>query len=282
MNEAEILAYQREQFAAKGMSAAEIDRVFGTGAWAYETRVSREEAGDPYPFVPGGMEQLVTEPQRPIDGYPGPLPWEQRQEAMITPYIPPILPNGGTSMAYNGRALLPGSAPTNGVGTLLPFTGGYDVVQAGFPLALPAVLLSIAGLRYLITTGAAVSLGFIRALIARVGWPSIALVVGTSLAAKILAMLNDNASDMAEVLSAHHAGVKIVKRWIANDTQFWMDSAGYMYAEKRNGVIKRWKPIKPICLVRGKTRLATAVKAQRYLDRLWRTVAKRTKALKLA
>lgn len=46
---------------------------------------------------------------------------------------------------------------------------------------------------------------------------------------------------------------------------------------------KRWrtKGVKPIYLGKNPT-LGVAVKAQRKLDRLWRTVAKRTKALKLA
>lgn len=43
-----------------------------------------------------------------------------------------------------------------------------------------------------------------------------------------------------------------------------------------------WRPKKHIILPRGRTTLSQAVKAQRYLDRMWRTVAKRTKALKLA
>ncbi|MBA7544024.1 hypothetical protein ES705_36370 [subsurface metagenome] len=45
---------------------------------------------------------------------------------------------------------------------------------------------------------------------------------------------------------------------------------------------KMWKPKKPIVLYRGKVTLSQAVKAQRMLDKLWKTVAKRTKALKLA
>ncbi|GAI07902.1 unnamed protein product, partial [marine sediment metagenome] len=45
---------------------------------------------------------------------------------------------------------------------------------------------------------------------------------------------------------------------------------------------KMWRPKKPIVLYRGKVTLSQAVKAQRMLDRLWKTVAKRTKALKLA
>ncbi len=45
---------------------------------------------------------------------------------------------------------------------------------------------------------------------------------------------------------------------------------------------KIWRPKKPIVLYRGKVTLSQAVRTQRMLDRLWRTVAKRTKALKLA
>ena len=44
-----------------------------------------------------------------------------------------------------------------------------------------------------------------------------------------------------------------------------------------------WKPKKPLAVMyRGKTTLSQAVKVQSYLDKLWRKVAKRTKALKMA
>lgn len=44
-----------------------------------------------------------------------------------------------------------------------------------------------------------------------------------------------------------------------------------------------WKPKKPLAVMyRGKTTLSQAVKVQKYLDRMWRTVAKKTKALKLS
>jgi len=45
---------------------------------------------------------------------------------------------------------------------------------------------------------------------------------------------------------------------------------------------KKWKPKKHIILPRGKTTLSQAVKAQSYLDRMWKKVAKRTKAVKLS
>ena len=45
---------------------------------------------------------------------------------------------------------------------------------------------------------------------------------------------------------------------------------------------KIWRPKKPIVLYRGKITLSQAVRAQKMLDRLWKTAAKKTKALKLA
>lgn len=46
---------------------------------------------------------------------------------------------------------------------------------------------------------------------------------------------------------------------------------------------KIWRPKKPLAVMyRGKTTLSQAVKVQSYLDKLWKTVAKRTKAIKLA
>ena len=45
---------------------------------------------------------------------------------------------------------------------------------------------------------------------------------------------------------------------------------------------KIWRPKKPIVLYRGSVTLSQAVRAQTMLDKLWKRVAKRTKALKLA
>ncbi|MBA7543928.1 hypothetical protein ES705_36272 [subsurface metagenome] len=45
---------------------------------------------------------------------------------------------------------------------------------------------------------------------------------------------------------------------------------------------KIWRPKKPIVLYRGKITLSQAVRTQRMLDKLWKTVAKKTKALKMA
>lgn len=46
---------------------------------------------------------------------------------------------------------------------------------------------------------------------------------------------------------------------------------------------KIWRPKKPLAVMyRGKTTLSQAVKVQKYLDQLWRTVARKTKALKLS
>ena len=49
------------------------------------------------------------------------------------------------------------------------------------------------------------------------------------------------------------------------------------------GTWKMWRPKKPLAVMyRGKTTLSQAVKVQGYLDKMWKKVAKRTKALKLA
>jgi len=46
---------------------------------------------------------------------------------------------------------------------------------------------------------------------------------------------------------------------------------------------KIWRPKKPLAVMyRGKTSLSQAVKVQKYLDTMWKTVAKKTKALKMA
>lgn len=183
-------------------------------------------------------------------------------------------------MAINGYAPLPGSPPpaslmmvaTNG-------TGGDITDTSESPVAL------IMGV---VRSGGTLLLGFIRSLIAKFGWAMIATAIaatlGTAAVAKILAMLNDGSPDNAFIQggSGGTNGQTIVKEWKANGWPFWMTSDGRIYTRTKNGVIKNWKPKKPIVMVRGKVTLAQAVTAQRYLDHLWRTVAKRTKALKLA
>ena len=77
-------------------------------------------------------------------------------------------------------------------------------------------------------------------------------------------------------------GVKVVKTWKAGGWPFSMTADGYLHTVTKNGIMKRWKPKKPIVLVRGSVTLNQAVRAQRMLDKMWRTVAKKTKQLKLA
>ncbi len=77
-------------------------------------------------------------------------------------------------------------------------------------------------------------------------------------------------------------GVKVVKTWKAGGWPFSLTSDGRIHTITKNGIQKSWKPKKPIVLMRGTTNLGTAIKAQRYLDHMWRTVAKRTRQLKLA
>lgn len=45
---------------------------------------------------------------------------------------------------------------------------------------------------------------------------------------------------------------------------------------------KMWRPKKPIVLYRGKVTLSQAVRVQSMLDKMWKKVAKNTKALKMA
>ncbi len=77
-------------------------------------------------------------------------------------------------------------------------------------------------------------------------------------------------------------GGTVVKSWQAGGWPFSMTSDGRIHTITKNGIMKSWKPKKPIVMFRGSTTLSQAVKAQRYLDKQWRTVAKRVKQLKMA
>jgi len=66
---------------------------------------------------------------------------------------------------------------------------------------------------------------------------------------------------------------------------FWRLIDGrFVSYNPRTGLWKHWRATKNIVLPKGRKgpTLGQAVVAQKYLDRLWRTAAKRTKALKLA
>lgn len=86
-------------------------------------------------------------------------------------------------------------------------------------------------------------------------------------------------------------GNMIVKAWVTHawrkdnslaSTQFARLANGRMMSLSETGIIKSWRPVKNIVMARGKTTLSQAVTAQRYLDKLWRKVARKTKQLKLA
>lgn len=86
-------------------------------------------------------------------------------------------------------------------------------------------------------------------------------------------------------------GNVIVKSWVTHawrrdnslaSTQMARLANGRMMSLSETGIIKSWRPTKNIVMARGKTTLSQAVSAQRYLDKLWRKVARKTKQLKLA
>lgn len=78
-------------------------------------------------------------------------------------------------------------------------------------------------------------------------------------------------------------GVKVVKSWKAGGWPFSMTSDGRIHTVTKNGIQRTWKPKKPLVVMSGSNmRLGNAVRVQRRLDKMWRTVAKRTKVLKLA
>jgi len=86
-------------------------------------------------------------------------------------------------------------------------------------------------------------------------------------------------------------GDMVVKSWVNHawrkdnslaSTQMARLANGRMMSLSEDGIVKSWRPVKNIVMARGKTTLSQAVTAQRYLDKMWRKVAKKTKQLKLA
>ncbi len=169
--------------------------------------------------------------------------------------------------------VLPGSSPTEATSMSMVTTD--NTYQGQTSQAWWGFLLG----------GGTLALGVIRWLISKVGWQAIAAVLGTALAAKVAAMLNDGTPDSQDVMipgTGTAVTGTIVKSWSAGGWPFWMDSTGRIYTKNKSGVVKSWKPKKPIVLTRGKTSLSQFVRASRYLDKMAHTIAKRTKSLKLA
>ncbi len=82
----------------------------------------------------------------------------------------------------------------------------------------------------------------------------------------------------------------IVKIWNTNPEApqygqaFAMDADGWIYTQKKNGVVKRWKPAKHLVIPTNINKLPVGrlVRAERLIDRLMRKVARRSPSLKLA
>ena len=84
---------------------------------------------------------------------------------------------------------------------------------------------------------------------------------------------------------AHHWSVEVHSK-AAGTFNLWffklVDGRMMCFNPAKN-TWKMWRPVKPLAVMyRGKTSLSQAVKVQKYLDKMWHTVAKKTKALKLA
>jgi hypothetical protein len=176
---------------------------------------------------------------------------------------------GGTFMT----AINPGDSPTNGYASVAVSTAG-DTYGGRDQIGWWAILLA----------GGTIVLGAIKWLIAKVGWQTILAVVGTAVGAKILALINDGSSDATAVAvpgSAGGDGSKIIKNWTAGNWPFYLTADGRIHTTKKNGIAISWKPKKPIVLVRGSTSLSQFVRAERYLDKMSRSIARRTKSLQL-
>ncbi len=139
----------------------------------------------------------------------------------------------------------------------------------------------------IILSGGRIALGLIKPIIARYGWTIVASFLSASVAQKIINAIDGGESDLFEIdIPGTGTGTdglsKVVKQWSAHGWPFSMTADGRIHTVTKSGIQKSWKPHKPIVLFRGHTTLSQFVRAQRYLDKLARTIAKRTKALKLA
>lgn len=217
----------------------------------------------------------------PVPGQPGFLvPWPEEIVKVTNGFIPPP--------EINGYA--PGPPPK---------LGDYDVIRTGSPAPggtgsdLSATIISIL-----------TSMGFSSGMIAT--WlPKVLALIATGVAVYTAIQMITKASPRVpgtELQGPILQGPGVpepregtyYKTWHTKYERrdgrdglvyFWLLNDGRIISwDNQTGRSKIWRPKKPVAVIMsgGKTSLATAVRAQRHLDRLWRTVAKRTKQLKLA
>lgn len=228
--------------------------------------------GPPAPSdVIPGMPTEYQISQGAVYSPPSPEPGDAPAAITPIPGIPIVYDGGGTMLP--STTIQPGSSPPDYV-TLGVTTDGGGGPSGGAPMTAA----DLSSLSSAITGGnIAAILSLVRAFITKYGLTLVKSVLLSLGATWVLNQLTGGG-----LFGDEPPQVEIVKRWSANGWPFMMDSKGVIWTKNKDGVWKHWKPVKPIVMVRGRTTLAGAVKAQRYLDHLWRTVAKRTKALKLA
>jgi len=217
-------------------------------------------ASKPFPYDP-------TVSRMRVNGQAG----RPRNGAVALPRQPAVLP-----VELKGVAPMP----------LIPLTPGALVPV--IPAALPAIPAVAGGL-----ATAAGGLAGIYALLQGLGvqfpWET---ATGQGFIAPWTEMIETPggwaALEGRQAITPPGGGDPVVSSWNTNPEDprygwtFYRLASGKMATMTKQGMWKTWRPKKHIVLPRGTTTLSQAVKAQRYLDRLWKTVAKRTKAIKLA
>jgi len=237
-----------------------------------------------FPGLPSpSIGQMVEWAQR--TGYGGPIPQIEATAGLLTPsYLAAQVAasmTGQTLQPIVEAAADPPPVVTAGVGGIVGTTAAAAISGGGAIAVITPVLTSL-GLSSMIPVAAALAgAGLtVYSILQALGLGAGGGLFGINLLGGDTTVVNGII--MGGPGAAEPPAGMIAKEWSTGTARFYLLTDGRICCRKRNGVWRVWRPKRHIVLPRGTTTLSQAVKAQRYLDRLWSTVAKRTKALKLA
>lgn len=76
-------------------------------------------------------------------------------------------------------------------------------------------------------------------------------------------------------ISGEHLGAHVIGTWEANGVKFYRLSNGWLAVRKKNGMIKTWKPKKPIVMyASGAKDIPTMLRAEKAIDKQLRKIVK--------
>ena len=237
--------------------------------------------------IPYQMEQQFRQSQQGIANAPAVAPIGN---------IPRVADKASTAVLAPGAVV---ATQTAGPAWLAPVLGAVGSLVAGGGIAgMVAGAIGGVAVSELATTGGngAVTYGDVGNMPSGDAWTLGGIVTpadsgngqGFIAGGTARAWFNGKAYAIEGAQSIIPPGKAIIGIW---NSQPYKEPDGWTFFKLNNGKFatfsksfmwREWRTPRPIVLSRGHTSLSSAVKAQKYLDKMWRNVARKTKALKLA